>query len=207
MKTDDGWIERGQMDSIGVLGARRGKEKGGRRREVEVSSGSVVAAPWLGSDVRVHFHNDARVIPSFRLVLLSLLAVHRSPFIVHRPPSTVHRPPFTGSRRRRWCLTRRPVLPLAARLVHAASVIVFPLSLRAVCSQTAVYCDSYWFISPIIKKTDLSLRLDDMVLSLFCRWPNRSYVYCNFWRKIGSSMLRRTWNRTLRDRIYMYDMI
>jgi len=38
-----------------VSGAGRGEGKGGRtRREVEVSSGSVVAAPWLRSDARVH---------------------------------------------------------------------------------------------------------------------------------------------------------
>lgn len=73
MKTDGGWmVEREVKWVVGVSGAGqgqgqgqeqgRGKGKGGRRREVEVSSGSVVAAPWLRSDVRVRLPDDSRVL-------------------------------------------------------------------------------------------------------------------------------------------------
>lgn len=97
MKTDSGWIERGQMgcSAVGVSGAGRGKEKGGRWREVEVvevSSGSVVAVPWLRSDVRVHFPGDTRAcrhdayffVPFvlFRLVSSRISAFSRSPALI-----------------------------------------------------------------------------------------------------------------------------
>lgn len=49
-----GWIERKAKRVVGVSGAGRGEGKGGRTRREVVSSGSVVAAPWLRSDARVH---------------------------------------------------------------------------------------------------------------------------------------------------------
>lgn len=134
MKTDGGWIERGQMGCRGVGSGTRQRE--GRRTTARGGGFEWFSCSGTVTEIgrsypfswRFACRDHARVTPSFRLFrFVSFRLVSSPPLTVHRrilSPPPPPPPPLASD---------QTLGSSTGRAVHAAFAAVFPFSLLAVC--------------------------------------------------------------------------